>query len=116
MCSGLALCAVAPALESLVATPLRRAAAAALVPFVLLALAVAMEYTSVEQVSEKANCVMSCSEMRGYAIGGVVLYLLAIKAAYNHKSPTLPKEVEGSEKPVPPVGKKAEGKLAAKAA
>lgn len=102
----------APAAGKCLETAAGRAAAVALLPLLALAAVVSFGYISMEDISKSVDVVSSCACARNYALGGLVLYGLAIKAAYNSVKPPLPKD--GSlEKPIPEPPSK---KLAAKAA
>ena len=118
MCSGLALCATSCYVKEAVSTPLRRAFLAAVLPFALLAIAIATEATTLAEIEKAASCIAECACLSNYAIGGAALWLMSVKAAYNYGAPKpLPKE-SANAVPLPKAAgdKDANGKLAAKAA
>eukprot|EP00322_Chrysochromulina_rotalis_P004127 CAMPEP_0115850400 /NCGR_PEP_ID=MMETSP0287-20121206/11945_1 /TAXON_ID=412157 /ORGANISM="Chrysochromulina rotalis, Strain UIO044" /LENGTH=98 /DNA_ID=CAMNT_0003304397 /DNA_START=83 /DNA_END=379 /DNA_ORIENTATION=- len=96
-------------------TPAGRAGIVATLPLLVLGVAIYFSAITFEDVAQKATCIASCACARNYAIGGFVLYLLAIKAAFNSGSArTLPKDEHEATAHLHVTP--AEKKLAAKAA
>ena len=110
-CWGAGLCALAPLASKAMETPKGRATLVALAPLLLLGLALATGLTEFGEVAKTAECLVSCSSMRGYLFGGVAVWLIGIQRCL--KSATPPK-TDVATPVAPPLDTK--GKLAAKAA
>lgn len=111
MCCGLGL---VPLAETAWATPKGRAISLAVAPILLLAAALATGYTEMEELNKMVDCVGSCACTRGYVVGAVALWVLAIQHVM--KGPAAPALPKGEAVAAPPMELDSKGKVAAKAA
>ena len=98
-------------MQKMSSTPYGRAAAVFLAPFLCTAMAIGAGMIEFEQVTKFANCVAECDCARSYAIGGVVVWLIAMQGAMKSVKP---EKLEVNAPPLPELTP--EGKVAAKAA
>ena len=89
-----------------------KAACVAALPFFCVAMALAMGAVQFEELTKMASCVAECDCARSYAIGGAMVWAIAIQAAMRTGKEPLPK-TEKASLPVPQIPA---GKVAAKAA
>ena len=106
---GAALCSAVP---EMLKSPIGRASAVALLPFLFVASLLYTSLLSMDELTKTVNCVCSCSSMCSWVAGFAMLYAMGIKKAYTSVVNTSSKNDDA----VPVVAAPPKAKLAAKAA
>ena len=113
-CWSGALCAAVPLAQKLYASPAGKAGLIGLAPFFALFMALATGMTEMAAVVEKVSCISECDCARSYAIGGVLVWLLAIQGVWRGSGDSSASKPFQST--APPATLDAKGRVAAKAA